>query len=582
MADLRNSQRISYKATYNQISAAATIADTGTQDGVSHEGGGRKGRFRAVEKAAFVQTLRIVAEELPLLRRRLAESSEHAEAFAAVEQLVSDRRPGATLLNASRFADIRPSVLVDLAHSLIDHREEAAAAINESLAGILAAHREPQVATAAAPEADELVVPLRAEAAEAPLRASVIGGIPILTTTKTVEPRQVEGGEGQRVSDGFSIDASIDETKSPPPQLVPAAGAAATHPPSNTAAIAWAQENRPDLFEQLSRHLAPYTNLTTEERLAVGDAHSLVNLVQTTYAAMFASDKLGGIVAGFQSRMTVEPVGNLHLERIEMYPAGVERGELVHSVPLAPAETINISHKEWSVTEREFEDIVQDYFEGYSEQGVAEKTDIAMSQRLAVATRDSPEPRRLALRQLLLGHAHDKLRLQRDEKRHRVARRTAATTAWRPPRRRLPATKKDHKVTFKVTSIAGSEDQSVRVISNPSTTDTMRLDYFQLARKWKVDLLRYGLRMTYDIVIPEPGLRDRHLRRRCQRPGRPRSTGPSPSAFRCPRSITTHSPPTRTTISNYDQLAAQYNATVTAPPAGAKVGQRPQGDGRGQ
>ena len=66
-------------------------------------------------------------------------------------------------------------------------------------------------------------------------------------------------------------------------------------------------------------------------------------------------------------------------------------------------------------------------------------------------------------------------------------------------------TKKDHKVTFRVTSVVGSEDQSVRVISNPSPTHTMRIDYFQLARKWKVDLLRYGLRMTYDIVIPNPG-----------------------------------------------------------------------------
>ena len=74
-------------------------------------------------------------------------------------------------------------------------------------------------------------------------------------------------------------------------------------------------------------------------------------------------------------------------------------------------------------------------------------------------------------------------------------------------------TKKDHKITFKVTSVAGSEDQSVRVISNPSATDAMRIDYFQLARKWKVDLLRYGLRMTYDIVIPNPGLGHRHARR---------------------------------------------------------------------
>jgi hypothetical protein len=34
----------------------------------------------------------------------------------------------------------------------------------------------------------------------------------------------------------------------------------------------------------------------------------------------------------------------------------------------------------------------------------------------------------------------------------------------------------------------------------------MRVDYFQLMRKWRVDLIRYGLRMTYDIVVPNPGL----------------------------------------------------------------------------
>src|SRR5262249_39222159 len=86
-----------------------------------------------------------------------------------------------------------------------------------------------------------------------------------------------------------------------------------------------------------------------------------------------------GAVLGFQARMQIEPVGYLHLERLEMYPVGIERGELVHSVPMAPAETVNISHKEWSVTEREFEDFVQGFLEGYSEEGVAEKSDISMS-----------------------------------------------------------------------------------------------------------------------------------------------------------------------------------------------------------
>src|SRR5258708_19259201 len=114
-------------------------------------------------------------------------------------------------------------------------------------------------------------------------------------------------------------------------------------------------------------------------RAGSGPSKALTDQVAVAYASTFTTHALQGALAGFQARMAIEPVGNLHLERIEMYPAGVERGELIHSVALAPSETVNISHKEWSVTEREFEDIVQDFFEGYSEQGVAEKNDIAMS-----------------------------------------------------------------------------------------------------------------------------------------------------------------------------------------------------------
>jgi hypothetical protein len=568
MADLRNSQRISYKATYNQISAAATIADTGTQDGVSDEGGGRKGRFRAVEKVAFVQALRIVADELPPLRRRLAESGEHADAFAAVEQLVNDGRPGSTLLNASRFAEIRPSVLVDIAESLFDHRESVSAAINKSLAGILAAHRQAQVTAAAAPEAAERAVPLQDEAEQAPVRASVVAGIPILTTTRTAEPQQVEGRKGQRVSDGFSIDGSIDETKSPAPQLVPTAGAMATHPPSNAAAIAWAQENQPELFGQLSRRLAPYTGLSTEERRAVGDAHSFVNLMQTTFAAMFDSRKLRGSVAGFQSRMAIEPVGNLHLERIEMYPSGVERGELTHSVPLAPGETVNISHKEWSVSEKEFEEIVNDYFEGYSEEGVAEKTDIAMSN-------DSQSQHSTALNlgaslsasyaSVTLSTSFGYNAASNDSQSRKDSRNHSMATTKKASSR----TKKDHKITFKVTSVAGSEDQSVRVISNPSATDSMRIDYFQLARKWKLDLLRYGLRMTYDIVIPNPGSGIVKLVEDLKALEAMINT---PFTFTLPLSAITYNSLATdpNAISNYDQLAAQFDANVTAPPEARK------------
>ena len=33
----------------------------------------------------------------------------------------------------------------------------------------------------------------------------------------------------------------------------------------------------------------------------------------------------------------------------------------------------------------------------------------------------------------------------------------------------------------------------------------MRVDYFSLMRKWYVASYRYGLRLTYDITVPEPG-----------------------------------------------------------------------------
>ena len=46
---------------------------------------------------------------------------------------------------------------------------------------------------------------------------------------------------------------------------------------------------------------------------------------------------------------------------------------------------------------------------------------------------------------------------------------------------------------------------TTRTLTNPSATDALRIDYFSMMRKWRVRLYRYGLRMTYDIAIPEPG-----------------------------------------------------------------------------
>ena len=63
-----------------------------------------------------------------------------------------------------------------------------------------------------------------------------------------------------------------------------------------------------------------------------------------------------------------------------MTPVGVEHGELVHSVPLAPKETVNVAHRVMEAPSTQtFENLSQDSFEGFSEQGVSEKSDLAQA-----------------------------------------------------------------------------------------------------------------------------------------------------------------------------------------------------------
>jgi hypothetical protein len=563
MADLKNSQRISYKATYNQISSTARTSSTGNDP--------TKSLSRAVEKTAFVQTLRIIPQELAAIKGR---SSRRANApgtaanlpaaLAAIEQLVNDRTGMSTLNNATLFAAIDPSTLVLIANEVIAQRQVVADGINKSVAGILTAYRNSLVATLPAPSPAPSAPALAKGATQQ--SGTTDSGIPIVTTVIPLRAAKRSGAKASVESRGYSTHVTMDESRPAPAAFssVLTMGASATYVPSNADAIRWAEKYQTKLFANLTGQLQPYLGLSTDERTAVGGAKALVDLLTTTFASTFDTKGLGGAVNGFQSRMTVEPVGNLHLERIEMYPSGVERGELIHSVPLAPGETVNISHKEWSITEKEFEDIVDDYFEGYSEQGVAEKTDIAMSN-------DSQSQHATALNVgASLSASYSAVTLsssfgynattndsqsKKDSRNHSMA--ITKTASAR--------TKKDHKVTFKVTSVAGSEDESVRVISNPSSTDSMRIDYFQLARKWKVDLLRYGLRMTYDIVIPNPGSGIVTLVQDVKSLDALIGT---PFSFTLPLSAIYYNSLATDphNISNYDQLAAQYNATVTAPP----------------
>jgi hypothetical protein len=210
-------------------------------------------------------------------------------------------------------------------------------------------------------------------------------------------------------------------------------------------------------------------------------------------------------VAAAKQSVAIEPVGLLHLERLNFVPAGIERGELVHSVPLTPGEEVNIAHKEWSNTSEEFSRIVTDFMEAYSEEGVTEKSELTQSATaqeqhssgLNTGVTASGGYGPVSISTSLAVNIADS-----SSQSEQTARNHSLTTT----RKASARSKKEHKMSFKVASAAGTEDQQVRKIKNPFSDRATRVDYYQLVRKWRVDLCRYGLRLTYDVMIPEPGL----------------------------------------------------------------------------
>lgn len=269
----------------------------------------------------------------------------------------------------------------------------------------------------------------------------------------------------------------------------------------------------------------------------------------------------------FKQRMATEPVGLLHLERLNFFPAGIERGELVYSVPLSPAEEVNISHKEWSNTSQEFEQIVTDYLESYSEEGVAEKSELAQSTNsqsqhntnfsfgvsasasgfVSIATN---------LGYNVANSASNSEQLSRNHS-SQLTRQASARV------------KKEHKTSFKVASASGTQDQAVRLIKNPFVDKAVRVDYYQLVRKWLVNLYRYGVRLTYDLTIPEPGsdILDKIIEiARIKTALDQGFASPDATLWWAAFDLA----PGQVNRQNYQYLAAQYGCTLECPPEDSK------------
>ncbi|WP_222106249.1 type II secretion system protein GspG [Catellatospora sichuanensis] len=208
----------------------------------------------------------------------------------------------------------------------------------------------------------------------------------------------------------------------------------------------------------------------------------------------------------FARRVGASPVGTLHLERLEMYPAGTEQGELVFTVPMTPMETVTISHKEWSTSSQEYENIVSDYFETYSERGVAEKTDASMSAEnerrhssafdFGASYTGSGAGVSLTVAVGLKNATETRESVKQSAQRSREITEKASARA-----------RQEHKVSVKLATRQGVEDISLRTLTNPYEDRAIRVDYFRMMRKWRTDLFRYGMRLTFDLAVPNPGAR---------------------------------------------------------------------------
>jgi hypothetical protein len=300
---------------------------------------------------------------------------------------------------------------------------------------------------------------------------------------------------------------------SPPPSQPPAPPDPAGGPPSpriGTRRLARGRRELPTEHQttQLAPSVVSGTNVITrpsEMAIATAPTSTLAaaSLAQRAVALSLVTFAKGALDT-FTKAIKVSPIGILHLERIEMEPAGIERGELVATIPLAPGETTSVTQKEWSVMSQDFSSIVTDFLENYSEKGVTEKSELAES-----TESQTKHSEQLGLSASLSGSygfvtfatsATANISDSTDEGRKQSRNQAKEVTSKASSRSR-----KEHKVTIQTSSTTGKEETSTRTLTNPSTSNTMRIDYFSMMRKWRVRLLQYGLRLTYDLAIPEPG-----------------------------------------------------------------------------
>jgi hypothetical protein len=548
MPELDNAKRSLERATYTPIARPARRPP-------------REGR--SWDKWSYVAGLRATAREAATVARRLTSGSNalrgrNATQMREIARLAvvdADAPEASTALQRAReFEDIPADLLLTFGKELADLRDEEVDRSIDAAHELGAAYAKQPAPRAEPARAPEPPPGLKLD------RAAVVAALPGARIFRVQERKRLPAAARPRASDGTS----------PPPEtkglmMREEVVAIRPAPQGPTTGLAAPSELAVGpLLEWGLRHKQQVAHVSESLALVQVLGVEMMNVREYSIAAKARVAATKDLNHFFSERLRVEPVGLLHLERVSFIPAGIERGELTHSVPLSPAEEVNISHKEWSNTSEEFERIVTDFIEAYSEEGVTEKRELTQSMssqvqhsssfNLGVTASGGYGP--VSISTTVGFNVSDSSNNSQQVARNQTNELT---------RKASSRTKKEHKMSFKVASASGTEDQAVRKITNPFPDRSTRVDYYQLIRKWRVDLYRYGVRLTYDVTIPEPGsdvltkiLQIQGLEAAIQQGfNAPGSTLPWARFDLTPNQVRRD---------NYESLAAQYGVVIEPPP----------------
>jgi hypothetical protein len=463
--ELTNSRRRLDKVTYTPLILPK-----------SQDGGG------TLEVAAAVAGLGLQPGEGAASAQQGADQRA-AAALGAMDAFVAAQDPSTRLARASDLAKMAPVALTGAIDAIRAHRERL---LNDTIADLASLAREYR---AAHPPVGASGTAVGLDARMRIMEAAIA----------TLLPRDATDAEN------LAVRTEVDRATRAAPLIdipIPVAVAARLGSQASDAykAASWADTSQ----AERAKHLVSIAASVIPSPLR----SSVVDLVMSGIPFLIDQTRVTATIKSNLAARELQPIGVLHLEQLVMTPLDIARGELLYSLPLAPNEKVTLSHKEWSLRQEEYTRFVQDYLENYSERGVADKTDIAVSTKsqtehtktLSMSKPNAPGGATLAdpvdtqpAGADITKETNSKEQSRRDT--HETTEKASALTI------------RDQKISFTTTTTSGTTDFTSRLFVNRHKDKVMRVDYFRFMRKWRNQLFRVGIRLTYDVVLPDPGRR---------------------------------------------------------------------------